>query len=422
MMLLFTHYQTQAQKWIEFRLGKADSYGIIHIGSKDKSSEQTIEGIIKNGDISYMDGPYIQTSSESIWIIGKYNRHTKYYPKDFMETTIYADYTEKNPVQKIFYQQTDDNTINYTYTPYRNGKEDYDRQQRQSFSGNISNLIQKELSDARNAIVGFSMDTLKKAELLLNNLKSMSSESIKKKVQDYKLKKSFSSDDCEKLYFLIEQAEKVNLLQEAIFFSTLYINNNCRYLSSSDHSLRKRAELYQKNKQYLPAISDYKKLEILYKNQNESISYAYAISNIKECYKLLNDKNNLQLYTQKYNAYTKTQEDELNNNNTNVQASSTKKFCYATSMYKYELTMEEGSTNKVYYKLYNSNGKLEKTIQGIWTMRNDGVYGNAYNLTIEWTGANSSMSDLKFNCRFYANGQIQSLTDNQKRVWEQCFN
>jgi hypothetical protein len=98
-----------------------------------------------------------------------------------------------------------------------------------------------------------------------------------------------------------------------------------------------------------------------------------------------------------------------------------KKFCYTTSAGKYEISLEEGSDNKAYYKLYNGSGQLSKTMQGFWEIRDEGVYGSLYVLTLRWSGLNADMPSLKFTCQYNASGQLQQLIDSQKRNWYPCY-
>jgi hypothetical protein len=97
-----------------------------------------------------------------------------------------------------------------------------------------------------------------------------------------------------------------------------------------------------------------------------------------------------------------------------------KKFCYKTATSKYELTLEEGSDNKTFYKLYNSSGDLVKTMQGYWEIRDEGVYGSLFVLIIKWSGSNDNLPNLKYTCQYNSNRQLQQLIDSQKRNWYPC--
>ena len=65
-------------------------------------------------------------------------------------------------------------------------------------------------------------------------------------------------------------------------------------------------------------------------------------------------------------------------------------------------------------------GDLQKTMQGVWVIKDEGVYGPAYILTISWTGLNSNMPSLKFVCQYDGNGGLQGIIDSQNRTWNQC--
>ena len=101
-------------------------------------------------------------------------------------------------------------------------------------------------------------------------------------------------------------------------------------------------------------------------------------------------------------------------------SNSTRKYCISNSVGKYEISLLEGGSNKAYFKLYNGSGALQKTMQGNWVLRDEGVYGSAYKLTISWTGPNAGMADLKFNCQYDGSGLLQALFDPQGRTWNSC--
>lgn len=85
-------------------------------------------------------------------------------------------------------------------------------------------------------------------------------------------------------------------------------------------------------------------------------------------------------------------------NNDKISNADLKKFCYTTASSKYELSLEEGSDNKTFYKLYNSSGDLVKTMQGYWEIRDEGVYGSLFVLIIKWSGLNADLPNLKYTC------------------------
>jgi len=98
-----------------------------------------------------------------------------------------------------------------------------------------------------------------------------------------------------------------------------------------------------------------------------------------------------------------------------------KKYCYTTYAGKYEITLYDNGTKKVLYKLYNNAGNLQKTMQGTWVIRDEGVYGPAYMLTLSWTGPNENMPALKFVCQYNGNRELQGIIDGQNRIWDRCY-
>jgi hypothetical protein len=100
--------------------------------------------------------------------------------------------------------------------------------------------------------------------------------------------------------------------------------------------------------------------------------------------------------------------------------SQVKKFCYSLNTGKYVLSLHENDTKKVSYDLYTLSGSLQKTMQGTWMLRDEGVYGPAYVLTISWTGLNANMPSLKYNVQYDGNGNMQSISDVTGRTWYPC--
>jgi hypothetical protein len=104
----------------------------------------------------------------------------------------------------------------------------------------------------------------------------------------------------------------------------------------------------------------------------------------------------------------------------NQYESGARNYCISTSNNKYILSLFDDGSKKVIYKLYDKNGNLTKTIQGLWEIKDEGVYGSAYFLSISWTGVNSNMANLKFMCQYNANRELQSIIDSQGRTWFEC--
>lgn len=97
-----------------------------------------------------------------------------------------------------------------------------------------------------------------------------------------------------------------------------------------------------------------------------------------------------------------------------------KNYCYDTYSGQYVMSLHDDGSGKATYKLFNSSGGLVKTLQGEWSMRDEGLYGPAYVITISWIGANSGLQDLKFTAQFDGNGKLQGIIDSESRVWNYC--
>jgi hypothetical protein len=108
---------------------------------------------------------------------------------------------------------------------------------------------------------------------------------------------------------------------------------------------------------------------------------------------------------------------ELNNGS---YENSARNYCISTTYNKYILSLFDDGSKKVIYKLYDKNGNLTKTMQGVWEIKDGGVYGAAYFIYISWTGVNSNMVNLKFTCQYNANRVLQSIIDSQGRTWFEC--
>lgn len=97
-----------------------------------------------------------------------------------------------------------------------------------------------------------------------------------------------------------------------------------------------------------------------------------------------------------------------------------KKYCYTTYSGEYAMSLFNDGSGKALYQLYNSSGGLVKTMQGEWSMRDEGLYGPAYVITINWTGVNEGMQGLKFIAQFDGYGLLQGIIDSESRVWDNC--
>ena len=97
-----------------------------------------------------------------------------------------------------------------------------------------------------------------------------------------------------------------------------------------------------------------------------------------------------------------------------------KKYCYPTISGKYVMSLYEDGTKNIVYQLFDNNGTLQKTIQGTWSMRDEGIYGPVYKIIISWTGVNLGMQDLKFIAQLDGYGNLQAIIDAQNRTWNFC--
>ncbi len=97
-----------------------------------------------------------------------------------------------------------------------------------------------------------------------------------------------------------------------------------------------------------------------------------------------------------------------------------KKYCYTTYAGTYKISLYEDGSKKAIYQLFNTAGVLQKTMQGEWILRDEGIYGPAYMLTLTWTGVNAGMADLKFVAQYDGAGNLQGIIDSQNRTWNYC--
>jgi len=96
------------------------------------------------------------------------------------------------------------------------------------------------------------------------------------------------------------------------------------------------------------------------------------------------------------------------------------KFCYSTYTGKYVIALNDDGTKKATYSLFDNSGKVQKTMQGQWMLRDEGIYGPAYMLTITWTGLNAGMQELKFVAQYDGYGNLQGIIDSKNNVWNSC--
>jgi hypothetical protein len=85
------------------------------------------------------------------------------------------------------------------------------------------------------------------------------------------------------------------------------------------------------------------------------------------------------------------------------------------------MSLYDDESGKAVYQLFDKNGNLQKTMQGEWIMRDEGIYGGpAYKIIISWTGLNTGMPDLKFIAQINLLGDLQGIIDNRNNIWNAC--
>jgi tetratricopeptide (TPR) repeat protein len=292
---------------------------------------------------------------------------------------------------------------------------------REQYNGSIQDLVNKALDETRNEMKGYNIDTLRASETRLPLVLYRENISYKKEllqeIKDFSLKSNPSDSECEEMYLSQKFARQGGFYEESIMIMNLiikrYANSNLQKEQTYTHL---RGLLYEETKKYALAINDYKRCAQITDNENDKGTFYYTIG---KCYEALGDKKNAGYYqnltTNSINQAIQRTEELAAAGNAN-----SKKFCYKMLGNSYELNINQGGSRTVTYKLFNSQGILQKTIQGNWNLRDEGAYGSAYKLTLTWTGLNSKMEPLVFLCQYDAFGSIQGLIDSQNRSWDKC--
>ena len=174
---------------------------------------------------------------------------------------------------------------------------------------------------------------------------------------------------------------------------------------------------YQTNGEFNLAISFFKKWESELLKGNE-------MSDLRSCYKLLsdnyakiNDSKNSQLYNLKFVDSERKLNAEFSND-VNDEIGDWRIYCYTSVQGVYKMKLDDNS-KKVKYILYKNNVP-SKVMTGTWELKDEGVYGPTYKLTISWDGVNSSMPEMKFIAQYDGSGELQGLIDIQNRTWNKC--
>ncbi len=146
--------------------GKVGKYGIDKLPD-DLYENGTIEGIVQNvnGKLIIKDclkcenspGPIIMIYNNWVQIGGKYNKKIDYFKggsvtQPFLSIEIYKD-NSRDLVQEIYY--TKNNKRTSTIDSF--GSLDYNNSVNEKFDGNFQEIINNEITKARNSIVGYNL-------------------------------------------------------------------------------------------------------------------------------------------------------------------------------------------------------------------------------------------------------------------------
>lgn len=404
-------------------IGNIGKYGITtYMGG-------TIEGILQDDKLGGMyiseccgEGPYIIIDGSSITIGGVYNKSISYSTDSntFLNIDIYTDTSQKIKLKNIHYTSNKKMT-----TPCINGEEDIRNRIYENFNGNLQQLIDSEINIARKSIVGYNPEYVNqfnnKKNQTNNSIQSNAKQSYPNKLKLWQNKTTFNATDFDNLFEDVMLLENNKMFSEAIILMTIYINHS-KSSESLLSSKQYRAKLYYENSEFKKALSDLLVCEGLLKIVNDKMKSIKLYDDLKDCYVALGDNINSKKYEQKSNTASEERRADFVDTELpeKTNANSIKKYCVNTVKGKYEITLLDDKTYTVSYKLYDKLNKLIKTVQGKWTLRDEGVYGTAYRLTIDFTGANSNLPSMKFTCQYDGSGNLQSLIDNQDRTWNWC--
>jgi hypothetical protein len=224
-------------------------------------------------------------------------------------------------------------------------------------------------------------------------------------VSQLKEKQNLTKDDCKNLY----ESRRSSNYKDGIEILNLYLEKCCQTDADILDTREIIAFKHLDDKQYAKAIPHYKFCEQSYKTKNDRVKLQEVYSDLKKCYDGLGDAVNSKEYSSKIE-----QMKPISNQGGN------KNFCFNTYNGNYKISLSDDGTYKGLYLLFDSNGEVTKTLQGKWTLQDEGVYGAAHKLTFQFTGTNSNLPSMKFTCQFNGDGKLQSLIDNQNRTWNKC--
>jgi hypothetical protein len=395
----------------KFVVGSEGNYGVTWVPKRGSTiPEEYVEGLITNGMIyekNSAKGPVIKHTKDNnipTRIEGLYSR-TVFYETGTNER-VYIEIVDnsKKRLKNIEYRKNSKSTWFY-----KNG-ESAD-QTRETGIFDLKKIIEEEVDLARKSIKGFNTDSLNKALLIIDKLpliiNDFEKNELKRNIVKWSNQKTTSKDDCNKLMSDYSLAMKYKMTTDA----TMLINKN--FDCTSNYGL---AYHYREIKNYGKAIEFLKKWEIQIKS-DELTDLRSCYSMLSECYTNLKDTKNASLYKTKYSEVEKKLH-PVENNTDGISSSDWRIYCYSTYEGQYKLKLDDVSKN-VKYELYK-NGVAVKTLTGTWKLKDEGIYGTAYMLTISWTGANSNLPETKYVAQYDGYGNLQGLIDNQNRTWDKC--
>lgn len=387
--------------------GIEGQYGILNYG------DYTLEGVVQNSTINkgikiYKDG--------SVYIEGIGNKYISY-ANNTLTIEYNKDNSRNNHIKQIEYYGGQKITSNYV-----NGDWDYKKRIFEEYKGDIKKVLYEEIALARNSINGFSQEKYIAYQKLINGSVDDDKKKIAGKIKIWQSKQVFKAVDCDKLFEDYLFAKENKMYSQAIQLISINLNKCRKTIDDEISSRRFRAEVYDLNKEYNKAIADLKICEQLIKKTKKDWQLEIMIySQLKQCYIAIGDKKNIDLYNSKIDLTDNAKRKEYDRiDPPKTNQSESKKYCVSTYKNKYEIVLSVNDSNKAFYNLYDNNNKLIKTTNGKWTIKDEGVYGAAYRLTFDFTGANSNLPSMKFTCQYDASGQLQALIDSQDRTWESC--
>ena len=277
---------------------------------------------------------------------------------------------------------------------------------------------------------GYSVRCIKDSITTTNNTTSTQTSNTNNKnnstvkVIDGNSNATLTKEECNSLFMDYLNEKQNGSLEKAISLLTVSLNKcNSSDEKGKEYILRCRAELYKEKADFSKAISDYKSCEAILNNySDEDRSKISVFDNLSECYEKIGDLKNQRIYKEKSDNVSNSRREKLKDAEIEYDTDSKlcKKYCYNNYSGKYELALFDDVSKRVIYKLYNNNGTVDKTMQGKWEKRDEGLYGSAFKIVITWTGKNSGLPETKYLCQYDGFGNLQSLSDIQNRTWNPC--